>query len=289
MSKRRFKVVFYLLVSEKVLQGSGDLHVHSNFSDGSLDLEYLVYLAAKRGLGYISITDHDYFHDYDVLKTLEKKYKIKIIYGAELSCMDFKRNRKVHILCYNLKDTEKLKVYCNEVLKSRISFSEKFINLVSKRYDVVPELFEKYKSKIGCIFETNILHALAECGYSNKISGEFYNEVFKDKEKYDFKHNDVFEILKLIKESGGKAVLAHPSVHNSFDLLDELVLKNTIDGVEVWHPKNKRVDKVKLYDIVKTNNLIATGGTDFHGLYNSNVVRIGDFFTQHVYIERLLN
>ena len=274
--------------SKKVLKTSGDLHMHSRFSDGSLDVENLVYLAAKAGLGYISITDHDLFHDYNELKILGEKYKINLIFGAELSCMDFKRNRKVHILCYNLKEPKILEPYCKEVLKSREEEAKRVIPLILKKYNVVPELIEKYKSKSGVVFETNILHAIAECGYSSQVCGDLYRIVFKGEEKIKFKHNDVEEILKLIKKAGGKSVLAHPSVHNSFDLLDELVLKKAIDGVEVWHPKNSKIEREKLYNIAKVNNLIATGGTDFHGLYGSAAVKIGDCFTPHVYVERIL-
>ncbi len=282
-------MVIFLESTIKVLQNSGDLHIHTRYSDGSLDLEYVVCLAAKTGLGYISITDHDYFNDLGELQKLSEVYKIKIIPGVELSCMDFKRNRKVHILGYNLKDTTKLKTVCDEVLNSRKESSKNVVQSIIKKYNVIPDLIEKYKSKTGCIFETNILHALSECGYSNKICGEFYNTVFSGEDKFNFKHSDVRSVLKLIRDAGGKSVLAHPAVHNSFDLLDELILEGLIDGVEVWHPKNNNVVKERLYNIVKTNNLIATGGTDFHGLYNSSVVKIGDFSTPYVYLERILS
>ena len=274
--------------SKKVLQNSGDLHVHSRWSDGSLDIEQVVYLAARRGVKYISITDHDFLHDFEAVKKIGDQHNVHLIFGVELSCMDYKRNRKVHIICYNPKKPEILKPVCDEVLKSRNESGKKVVGSIIEKYCVIPSLIEKYKSKSGCYFETNILHALAECGYSNMICGELYNKVFKGEDKFNFHHTDVWEMLSLIKKAEGKSVLAHPSVHNSFDLLDELVLKKVIDGVEVWHPKNGSFETEKLYNIVKTNNLIATGGTDFHGLYGSSVVKIGDYHTPHVYIEKIL-
>ncbi len=274
--------------SRKVLQNSGDLHIHSRWSDGSLDVEHLIYLAAKRGIKYISITDHDFLHDFDSMRSFGEKYGVYLIFGVELSCMDYKRGRKVHVLCYNPKKPEILEPVCSEVLKSREESGKKIVSSIIEKYDVIPSLIEKYKSKSGCFFETNILHALAECGYSNVICGEFYNKVFKGDDKFNFHHTDVWEMLELIRKAEGKSILAHPSVHNSFELLDDLVLKKSIDGVEVWHPKNDNVESEKLYNIVKTNNLIATGGTDFHGLYGSSVVRIGDYHTPHLYIERIL-
>ena len=96
-------------------------------------------------------------------------------------------------------------------------------------------------------------------------------------------------MLEKVREAGGKSVLAHPRVYDSFELLDELVLSKSIDGVEVWHPKNTAADVQRLHDIVKINNLIATGGTDFHGLYGSRAIRVGEYFTPHIYIEKILS
>lgn len=273
----------------EILQNSGDLHLHSRYSDGSLDVEYILYLAKNAGIGYVSITDHDYLDSFEEIKSLANRYKINAIFGAELSCMDFKRNRKVHVLCYNLKSTETLRPYCSKVSEERLSSAKNVVKSIASKYNFIPELVEKYKSKDGYIFETHILHALAECGYSNKVCGELFNIVFKGEDKINFKHNDVFEMLSLIREAGGKSVLAHPSVHNSFELLEELATKNEIDGVEVWHPKNSVEDRERLLNIVRANNLIATGGTDFHGLYNSSVVKIGDFYTPPEYLKRILS
>ena len=38
-----------------------DLHVHSNFSDGTCSPEELIALAVKKGLSAIALTDHDTF------------------------------------------------------------------------------------------------------------------------------------------------------------------------------------------------------------------------------------
>ena len=37
----------------------GDLHTHTNFSDGSSDIELLPKLAARAGLTHLAVSDHD--------------------------------------------------------------------------------------------------------------------------------------------------------------------------------------------------------------------------------------
>ena len=37
----------------------GDLHTHTNFSDGSKDFERLPFLAMRGGLTHLAVSDHD--------------------------------------------------------------------------------------------------------------------------------------------------------------------------------------------------------------------------------------
>lgn len=62
-------------------------------------------------------------------------------------------------------------------------------------------------------------------------------------------------------------MLAHPGEYDSYDLLDSLAVSRLIDGVEVWHPRNREGDEQRFARIARENGLILTGGTDFHGMY----------------------
>ena len=97
----------------------GDLHMHSNRSDGSLDLEKMFFIAAKSELDFLSITDHNFLSSSSELFELGKKYGIKPINGVELSCYDTERKRKVHILCYCFVDYEVLMPVCERAIKIR--------------------------------------------------------------------------------------------------------------------------------------------------------------------------
>ena len=72
----------------------GDLHCHTRLSDGSLPPEDLVRLGQRLKLDVIAITDHDTLAGCRQAKDLEKGRQIRVIPGAEFSCVDEKRGRK---------------------------------------------------------------------------------------------------------------------------------------------------------------------------------------------------
>ena len=50
-----------------------------------------------------------------------------------------------------------------------------------------------------------------------------------------------------------------------------------LDGVEVWHPKNSPQQQEYLKKLAKKKGLLMTGGSDFHGGFNSNPICVGDY------------
>lgn len=50
-----------------------DLHVHTNYSDGTHSIEEVIRLAKNRGIKVVAITDHDTLYHYVKLKKLVKR------------------------------------------------------------------------------------------------------------------------------------------------------------------------------------------------------------------------
>lgn len=85
-----------------------DLHMHTNHSDGKLDVKETVNIAYNKNIGMISITDHDSIGGLKEAIEYSKSLHIKCISGIELSCrndnlrLDFPQDVSVHILGYNI-------------------------------------------------------------------------------------------------------------------------------------------------------------------------------------------
>ena len=51
-----------------------DLHVHTNYSDGTHSIEEVIRLAKNRGIKVVAITDHDTLFHYEKVKKISIKY-----------------------------------------------------------------------------------------------------------------------------------------------------------------------------------------------------------------------
>jgi len=62
-----------------------DLHIHSNCSDGKMTIEEIFKEASRRGISFLSVTDHDSMDCQEHANILADKYRIQYIYGLELN------------------------------------------------------------------------------------------------------------------------------------------------------------------------------------------------------------
>jgi len=269
-----------------------DLHCHTRLSDGSLGIEDLIILANKMGVDTIAITDHDCLAGTVRGKIIGERHGVTVVPGVELSAFDIKRERKVHLLCYLSENPDRLEGLCRRNSLARRKAGQFMVLKAAQKYPITPEFVIKCAAGSTNIYKQHILHALMESGFTTEIFGNMYDELFSSKNPENIsvppKFPDVFEVLEAIHESGGIAVLAHPSFYDSFDLIDELI-EAGLDGVEVWHPQNSAEDTEKLIEIAKKNNLLMTGGSDFHGMYGSKINKLGSFSTPDDNLSELMN
>lgn len=268
-----------------------DLHCHTVLSDGSLETEEAILLAACKGVDVLALTDHDTISGDLKAQEYGRKNNVKIISGVEISAIDKKRNRKVHILCYN----PNVNVVEPIIAQTRKKRSDAMLNVIPsilKKFPMPEEMIWKHKKKSTSIYKQHVMHALMNAGYADAIFGDVFSGIFGRGGFAEIKvdYPDVHELLAGIKSAGGTYVMAHPSEYKSLELLEELFKANLLDGAEVYHPKNTEEDKTEILSLCKKYNKIKTGGTDFHGFYAGKRPVIGTFLTpQEEYAKIILN
>lgn len=269
----------------------GDLHCHTRMSDGSAGIEEIIMMAKRLRIDVIAITDHDTMAGATRAVLLGDRYGVKVIHGVELSAYDYQRKRKVHLLCYRCQKPDRLEGLCRRTSDNRKQAAVEMIKKIMPLYPVTPDMVVKCASGSTNIYKQHIMQALMEAGYTTTIYGDLYNKLF-DMETgccySDPEYPDVFEVLKLIHESGGIAILAHPTVYNSMDLLPDLI-ENGLDGVEVCHPRNAAEDVGKLKELAVLHKLLTTGGTDFHGMYSAKAFPLGSYVTAGAALDAFLS
>jgi len=132
--------------------------------------------------------------------------------------------------------------------------------------------------EFDCWYKTNFLHIL---GYGFDLNNEKIKNLCS--ENVNARKLDVVRFLttrkaenaiKVIKEAGGIAVLAHPAScwNINLDKMIEELVEIGLDGIEVYYLYIGHRKIVKFCDISKIKriannlNLLITGGTDCHGL-----------------------
>ena len=154
----------------------GDLHCHTRLSDGSLGIEDLILLAQKLKIETIAITDHDCLAGTVRGKVIGDRHGVQVIPGVEISCVDPKRERRAHLLCYLSDSPDRLEGLCRRNSLSRRKAGQYMILKAAKRFPITPEFVLKCASGSTNIFKQHIAHALMECGYTHTIFGELYQD-----------------------------------------------------------------------------------------------------------------
>ncbi len=255
---------------------AGDLHCHTKISDGSLGIEDLISIAKRKGLSTISVTDHDTTAGATRAVILGKRLGIQVLHGVELSTMDHERGRKAHLLCYLCDSPDRLEGLCRRIGEGRRAAGMEMVRKVMRYYPITSELVVKCATGSTNIFKQHIMHALLDAGYADSMYGDLYHKLFgKDGcATVPIEYPDTRDVLTAIHEAGGIAVLAHPHVYQSEDLLTELVSLG-LDGVEVWHPNHSEEQQQALLDFATQQALLTTGGSDFHGMYSRTARPLG--------------
>lgn len=268
----------------------GDLHCHTTLSDGSLGIEETIAQAKRMKLDVLAITDHDTLSSSSRAMILAERYGIKIIPAVELSAWDKKRNMKVHILCYAPQKPDRLEGLCIKSCTIRSECAKEMISKVMEKYPIPQDAVKKYTKGSKSIYKQHIMRALVNYGYATELYGAVNNKLFAYPDGECLvtrEYPDVNFVLDLIHSSKGVAVMAHPYMFGNIELLKELVESGKLDGIEVNHHSANEEQKKWLTDYAKEHDLLITGGSDFHGLYNEVVTYIGAQTTDSENLEKL--
>lgn len=261
-----------------------DLHTHTTASDGVINPRDLVQKAKEVGLSAIAITDHDQVGGLAEGLAAGKDLEMEVIPGVEISTYWKEKNRKeFHILGYfidwqNPKLTEKLNFYQNERIRVAKECLKK-LNTIGYAADWADVL----KIAQGSVGKP---HLCRVC-FANPANKDLLIKVFgKMPEVNDFVRYYMLpgqaayvekagmepkEAIDLIHEAGGVAVLAHPcfDVPEGQEII-KIMKEWGIEGLEALAPfktPEATRESIKIFSkMAKENNLLITGGSDYHGL-----------------------
>ncbi len=258
-----------------------DLHIHSTASDGTLTPDEIIDLAVQQNLKAISITDHDTLAGAQEVLLHKIPTGLNFLTGVEISAEpppSFGLSGSLHILGYAVNPA-------NADLDSALSMLQR------ARQDRNPAI-------IKCLNHLNIDISLAEVidnaghhqiarphiasllvkkKYVGSIDEAFNRYLGNGRPAYVDKYRvSSSNAIELILGAGGIPVLAHPvliDVKNTeqFEKLTKLLISMGLKGLEVYYPEHSIEDTIYYNNFCRQQNLLITGGTDFHGAIKPDI------------------
>lgn len=246
-----------------------DLHVHSTESDGTLTPEDLVAEAKKVGLAAFALTDHDTCQGVGKAMPCAASAGIELISGIELST-DY-HGKEVHIVgLYIDIENEQLLKKTAEYRKCRSERNALMVEALRKE-GLSITMEELVAENPDCVItRANIARFLYEHGQIKSVR-EAFDRYIGDHCKCYVGRLKVAstDAVRLIKEAGGTAILAHPLLYglsntNLQKMIDELKPVG-LDGLEAIYSTYTTGEEQQMKRLARENGLLISGGSDFHG------------------------
>ncbi len=262
-----------------------DLHLHTQFSDGTFTPEELVLRAQNAGLACIALTDHDTVEGCTRAAAACAAVQMDFISGSELTAEH--EDTEVHILGYFL-DTE------NQTLLGRLA------KFQADRQNRIREMVAAL-NKLGIPLKVEAVFAMANCKSPGRphvaralVKEKLIGNLDEAFEKYLKKGRPAWvpktkmsalEAVELIHQSGGLAVIAHPGLNRTDDIIPALVDAG-MDGIECFHTKHSTVMSERYLEIAEKYDLLVTGGSDCHG-FSKKQPLIGTVRLPYEHVEKM--
>lgn len=242
-----------------------DLHTHSTFSDGSDEPETLVGLALAGGLRALALTDHDTLDGLPEARRAARGTGLEVIPGVELS-VDWGPGA-VHVLSYFAEGA----ALAERLAELRAGREQRNREILAALEGLgMPLADEPLREGPGLVGRPHIAAALVRRGWAPSLREAFDLYLAAGRPAYRPRLRlTAAEAVRLTREAGGAAVLAHP--HTVAAAADDYaaVLAGFADlggaGIECYYPDYPPELQDHLVRCARRLGMAATGGSDYHG------------------------
>jgi len=253
-----------------------DLHLHSTVSDGRLSPAEVIRKAAEARLTIISLTDHDTVDGIVLALETAKTFPwLKVIPGVEIS--SYSPEGEIHVLGYFI-DYTYPELQAN-LRRMRHSRQERAQGMIAKLKNLgLPIEWERVKEIAGggSIGRPHLAQAMLEKGYIASFKEAFTKYIGGGGPAYVARDKMTpVEAVELILQASGLPVLAHPlTINDPEPIIIELKAAGLV-GIETHYGEYTAEEINKLDSLAERYGLIATGGSDYHGIDASTETMLG--------------
>ena len=249
-----------------------DLHTHSTASDGTYSPAALAELAKKIGLSAVALTDHDTIDGLAEFQAAGKALGLETIPGIEFAALYPNYHRpEIHIVGLGFDPAHPLLLErMKDIKESRTLRNQKMCEKLSSigLHLTLDEVAANAGGEI--ITRAHFANVLLEKGYIKRKEDAFSRYISPGLPGYaEREFLSPALCIRTIKEAGGAAILAHPTLYKlNLSQLEELckeLISYGLDGIECQYSTYTPAETKAITALAKKLSLLPSGGSDFHG------------------------
>ena len=248
-----------------------NLNLHSTHSDGVYTPAELVRIAKDEGYRALSLTDHDTTTGNADMRRECEASGLDFIFGCEFSSPWHEKKINFHIVGFDfdpeypeMKEYLAQRSFC-EAEQTRILFERGLAEGLI--HGIAWEEVLEYNKGVTWLCNNHVFETMKAKGLATDLDYmNFFHTVYgkrRGEVKPPYKFKPIDEMLRLIRDAGGFAVVAHP--HKQLHAIPELI-EMGLSGLEVWHHLLTPEERLEALKIAKEHKLFISGGSDHDGL-----------------------
>jgi predicted metal-dependent phosphoesterase TrpH len=262
-----------------------DLHLHTNFSDGTYTPEELAMEGGRHGLAAMALTDHDTLEGCERMAAACAGRGIEFIFGTELTAEH--NGHELHLLGYCLDMGNE--TLLAEVAKFQLVRQNRIREMVARLNQLgMPLQAEAVFAIANCRSpgRPHVARALVQAGLCASLDEAFERFLKVNRPAWVPKFKmSATKAIELIHQAGGVAVMAHPGLNRTDEIIPGMVAAG-LDGIECFHSRHSTATAGHYLEIADQYELIVTGGSDCHGM-NKGKPLIGSIKLPYQHVEKL--
>ncbi|MSP13756.1 MAG: PHP domain-containing protein [Chloroflexi bacterium] len=251
-----------------------DLHTHTTASDGTLSPTALVLEAAHHGLRILGITDHDTTAGLAEALREAEKWPLEVIPGVEINT-DVPEG-EMHVLGYWIRlEDQTFQDILERLRVGRLARAEQMVDKLNALGYTISMDQVRVVAGDAAIGRPHVAQVLQDAGHVATLSEAFDRLIGRKGPAYvgRMKFSPV-EAIETIRAAGGAPVLAHPVIAGTAEAISrpldlEILLPQLkqagLLGLECYYMGYPLRTTEMLLALARKYNLVATGGSDYHG------------------------
>ncbi len=243
-----------------------DLHMHTTASDGRSTPSQLVTEAVALGITTLAVTDHDTTGAWDEVSAAARAAGLTCVPGIEITAVA--DGRDVHMLGY----------FFDPAYPELIAFLEQQRIDRKRRVQEIGDRLARLGVPVDleaalasgqlrgrALGRPVVAAALIQAGHVADITEAFDRFLSEGKPAFIERVGIApVEVVSLVARAGGVTSMAHPGKTEKDHLIPDLIAAG-LPAIEVYHPDHDEAATARYRALADTFNLIATGGSDYHG------------------------